>query len=201
MYEREMASTAAEFWAKRRELSPAPTGNDAGRRLVLLADVPGADNRPAYERVTSMLGEFDCLTPSAFEALHLAVKRFDIAVDDATTETDAVEQVNEAVTDAVAATDPFDIEFTQFDLFPDVVYAELEAGGRLADLNRRLCAHSTTLARDRDLDGFVPHLTLGHLTGDSDYDTLATFLEANRGLDLPRVSIDSVCLAVLGTGE
>ena len=200
-----MATDPADFWARRRDLSPpadsSVAGGDEGKQLMLLADIDSPDLRPAYERTREDLESFECCTSSPFETLHFTVKLFDDVVDGTTVASDAVERAAGIVDRSIEGVDPFDVELTQFNLFPDVVYAEVDAGGRLERLNRRLCADpaATTLARDGE--GFIPHLTLGYLTGSEGYDSLVTFLEDNRELDFPTLTVGQVALAVRGVGE
>jgi len=130
------------------------------------------------------------------------VKLFDVALEARTTGVDVVvDRIDEAVSRAVAGTDPFEVEFTRFNLFPDVVYTEVEDEGRLAGLNRRLRAHPVAATLDRDAGGFIPHLTLGYPTGATDYDALLTPLEADRDLDVPALAVDRVTPALIDGGE
>jgi len=62
------------------------------------------------------------------------VKPFDVALEARTTGVDAVVvgRIDEAVSRAVAGTDPFEVEVTWLDLLSDVVYTEVEDERRLA---------------------------------------------------------------------
>jgi 2'-5' RNA ligase len=215
MHDEDMASEASEFWARRRGFDPSPGGDgggdggdgdgdggggDADRQLVLLADIVDDAVRRAHDRIAGELDGFECLTPSPFETLHLTVKLFDAhtratGVDDPT-----VDRIDEVVSSVVEGASPFDVEFTRFNLFPDVVYAEVDAAGRLDALNRRLCAHPEIATLDRDAEGFIPHLTLGYFTGDTDYPALVTSLEADRGVPLPGLTVDELALVAYGVG-
>ena len=205
MHDEGMATRPETFWARRRELAPPDdedaAGGDEGKQLMLLADVSGPEVRPAYRRTAAALEEFECCAASPFETLHLTVKLFDDVVEGTTVDSAAVERATEIVSRGVARTDPFDVELTRFNLFPDVVYAEVEDGGRLSELNRRLCAHPEATTLDRDIEGFIPHLTLGYLTGNEEYDDLVTFLEDNRELAFPTLTVSEVKLAVREVGE
>lgn len=130
-----------------------------------------------------------------FETLQFTVKLFDDVVEGTTVDSVAVDRATGTIPQGMAQTDPFEVELTRFDLVPDVVYAEVEDGGRLAGLNRRLRAHPEATTLDRDIGGFVPHLTLGHLTGSEGYDALVAFLEDNRELEFPIRTVGEVTLA------
>ncbi len=203
-----MASEAAEFWARRRELDPSPDDNDSeddggdtNRQLVLLADVADDPLRPTHTRVAERLDEFECLAPSPFETLHLTIKVFDVAVDGTGVVDPAVDRIDDVVSRVVENVEPFDVEFTRMNLFPDVVYAEVDEDDRLTELNRRLCADPAVATLARDTEGFIPHLTLGYFTGDTDYDALVTFLETNREVTLPALTVDELALVAYDLGE
>jgi 2'-5' RNA ligase len=105
------------------------------------------------------------------------------------------------VSSVVEEASPFDVTFTRFNLFPDVVYAEVDAAGRLDAMNRRLCAHPEIANLDRDVEGFIPHLTLGYFTDETDYPALVTFLETDREVSLPGLTVDELALVAYGVGE
>jgi 2'-5' RNA ligase len=202
MHDEDMASKASEFWARRREFDPSPGGDsddgDADRQLVLLADIVDDAVRPAHDRIAEALGDFECLTMSPFETLHLTIKLFDVPAGVTGVDDPALDRIDGVVSSVVEDTDSFDVEFTRFNLFPDVVYAEVDAAGRLDALNRRLCAHPEIATLDRDAEGFIPHLTLGYFTGDTDYPALVTSLEADRGVPLPGRTVDELALVAYG---
>lgn len=204
MHDEEMASKASEFWGRRREFNPSlggDGGGDADRQLVLAADIVDDAVHPAYDRITGELGDFDCLTPSPFEALHLTVKLFDVPASGTDIDDSVVCDIDEAILSAVEDTSPFDVEFTRFNLFPDVVYAEVDAAGRLEAVNQRLCSHPDVAKLNRDAERFIPHLTLGYFTNDSDYHALITFLETDREVSLPRLTVDELTLIAYEVGE
>jgi 2'-5' RNA ligase len=203
MHDEDMASEASEFWVRRRELGQSFAVDDGGgadRQLALLADVVDDAVRPAYDRIAGEFDDFDCLTPSPFDALHLTVKLFDVPATGAGVGDLTVDRVDEVVSSVVENTSPFEVTFTRFNLFPDVVYAEVDAAGRLDSINRRLCAHPEIANLDRDVEGFIPHLTLGYFTGDTDYPALVTFLETDREVPLPELTVDELALVAYGVG-
>ncbi|ERG92178.1 MAG: 2''-5'' RNA ligase [Haloquadratum walsbyi J07HQW1] len=196
-----MASKAAEFWARRRDITP-PTHNSNGKkRLVLLADVSDALACSAYERVVGTLNEFSCFDPVPREVLHLTVKLFDDPVESVTVNNSPNERIDEIISQEIRRTDPFEIELTQFNIFPDVVYGEIDDGGKLADINRRLCTYAETTTLDRDGEEFIPHLTFGYLNDMTEYDELISYLESNRELDLPTLTIDELTLVIREVGK
>ncbi|WP_276998751.1 2'-5' RNA ligase family protein [Haloquadratum walsbyi] len=201
MHNEEMASKAEEFWARRRDITPPTYDSDSKKRLVLLADVSDAFACSAYERVVGTLSEFSCFDPVPHEILHLTVKLFDDPVESVTINDNPIKQIDEMISHEIMRTDPFEISLTQFNIFPDVVYAEIDDDGKLGDINRRLCAHAETTTLDRDGEEFIPHLTFGYLDDISEYDKLINYLESNRELDLPTLNIDELSLVVREVGE
>lgn len=201
-----MASDASEFWERRRDVRPSSdTNGDEGEwRLVVLVDITDPAVEAAGGRVLDTLDQFECVDTSESSGLHLTVKLLDISVDPATTDIEssgpAVQRVHTVVSEVVSRYDPFEVEFTRLNLFPDVVYSEVADAGLLNDMNRTLCDHAAVATFDRDGEGFIPHLTLGHFAGDADYGELVDFLEANRQVQLPTLAVTEVVLVAYKVG-
>jgi 2'-5' RNA ligase len=203
MHDEDMASKASEFWSRRREFDLSPGGDGGGnadRQFVLLADIVDDAVRPAHDRIEGELDDFECLTPSPFETLHLTVKLFDVPASGAGVDDPAVDRIDEVVSNVVEETSPFDVTFTRFNLFPDVVYAEIDAAGQLCAMNQRLCTHPEVEKLDRDAEGFIPHLTLGYFTDNTDYHALVSSLETDREVSLPGVTVDELALVAYEVG-
>jgi 2'-5' RNA ligase len=203
-----MASNPTEFWHRRRDLTPSTEAGASGGadsyRLVLLVDITDPDVLSACGQVTGTLDRFDCFDAAASGVHHITIKTFDVgaepSMDNLLDRSAVVQRVDRAVSDVISACDPFAIDLTRLNLFPDIVYGEVADGGQLADLNRRLCDHAGITTLDRDRDEFIPHLTLGYFSGDGDYEALVTFLETNRQLQFPTVPVEEVTLAAYEVG-
>lgn len=199
MHDDRMASSVDEYWERRRELSPSsgrPAVADGDRRLALVVDVSDSGIRSQYERLADRLGEFGCLRPVPPGELHLTVKLFDRRTRDGdAAAAPSLSDVDDLVRATLADASPFELTVPRLNLFPDTVYAEVDDDGRLAALNERLCDHDRTMTSDRDRGQFLPHLTLGYFTGDREYDRLVDFLEAERSLSWPAVSVTELTLA------
>ena len=50
---------------------------------------------------------------------------------------------------------------------------------------------------ERDRDGFIPHLTLGHFTQRDGYEQLLQYLETHRSLNVPAMTVDELELVAL----
>jgi 2'-5' RNA ligase len=206
MHDEEMASDATEFWERRTDISPS---TDAGRSvegywLALLADITDPDVLAGCERISDALDRFECFDSSQSSVLHITVKLFDAMIDPSTTGVEdpspVVRRVDTAVSNVVAEYEPFEVELTRFNLFPDVVYGQIADDGQLSRLNRKICDHSGIATLDRDRDNFIPHLTFGYFRNDSDYGALVDFLEANRELDIPTIPVEELALVAYEVG-
>lgn len=207
MHEKNMASNSTEFWDQRHDLTPSTeVGGDGGDsyRLVLLVDITDPGVLFECERITDALDEFECLDAVSSDAHHITVKLFDVeaeqSTDDLVDPSPAIRRVDRAVSEVTSVYDPFSIDLTQFNLFPDVVYGEVAGGGQLAGLNREICNQAGVTALERDRDEFIPHLTFGHFTGDDDYDSLVKCIEAGRELQVPTVRVEAVTLVAYEVG-
>ena len=205
MPDEEMATSPAEFWERRHDLSPSTAiDGTEGYRVVLLIDITDPEVVAAGEHVTETLDQFACFDPVPHEALHLTVKLFDISVPAGTTQVGDLppdrRRVDEIVSRVATTVDPFEAEITRFNLFPDVVYGEVDADDHLADLNQAVCDHPEIAPLDRDGAAFIPHLTLGYFTGQAQYQALLDFLETNRGLQWPTIRVDELSLVTYEVG-
>jgi 2'-5' RNA ligase len=209
-----MASDAEEFWDRRHAVVPSSSGgvvSDDDRRLVLLADVSDAAVVSEYGRLRSRLDEFACLRPMPPDSLHVTVKllkgEFARSTGGALPTAAGAPSVERGpggaatIAEALASFEPFEVAFPRFNLFPDVVYAEVDDGGRLEELNRALCRLPGTTTLDRDRENFVPHLTLGYLAGSEEYRDLIGFLERNRELSFPTLLVDRLELVSYGATD
>jgi 2'-5' RNA ligase len=207
MHDEEMASDTTEFWKRRNDLTPpTDTTDDSERyRLVLLTDVADPDVLSECGRISDALDRFECFDPSPSGLLHVTAKLFDVGVDPSTTGVESpspvLRRVDRAVSDVVAGYEPFEVELTRLNLFPDVVYGEVADGGRLTGLNRELCDYSGIATLDRDGDNFIPHLTFGYFGNDTDLGALVEFLEANRELQFPTMRVEELALVAYEVGS
>jgi 2'-5' RNA ligase len=200
MHDDRMASDPDEYWERRREITPSPNPPvvaDGDQRLALLVDLAESEVSSEYRRLHARLSEFRCLKLTPPDELHLTVKLFDHAPTVAT-EGDSspvsAAQIADSVAEIVDDREPFTIEFPRLNLFPDTVYAEVDASGALTDLNRAVCDQPWTTASDRDCRQFIPHLTLGYFNGAEEYDRLITFLENHRDPQLPAMTVEEIAI-------
>lgn len=200
MHDERMASDADVYWERRRELTPSPERPalaDGDRRLALFVRIADPAIVAAYERLRARLDGFPCLETPPNEGLHVTVKLFDCDPTVPAVDPDggiSAARIDEAVGEVAADHDPFDVAFPRLNLFPDVVYAEVDAGGALAAINRALCDRPWATVTDRDADTFVPHLTLGYFTDDEEYDRLIGYLEDHRDPGLPTTTVTELTL-------
>jgi len=202
-HDEEMASDPAQFWRRRRDLTPTTDAADAGGyQLGLLADITDPAVRTAYRSVYDALDRFDCLDTTLAGSLHLTIKLFDIAVDPSADGgwSPAVGRVDRVVSELLADHPPFEATVTRFNLFPDVVYGEVADDGRLAELNQAVCDNPEVSTLGRDGEEFIPHLTFGHFENDADFEAFVDFLEANRRLSLPPIGVDEIELVAYEVG-
>jgi 2'-5' RNA ligase len=197
-----MASSADEYWEQRHEIVPSPAASDADsqRRLVLLVTVDDPGVLSAYSEIRNRLERFECFYPTPPDELHITIKTFENRFEPASTAADiadaTVQRARSAIADSIADWRPFETTFPRINLFPDVVYAEAESGGMLTELNRALCRLPQTTRLARDDGSYIPHLTLGYFAGSDEYHDLVEFLEENRTLSFPTLSVDELALAI-----
>lgn len=207
------ASDETEFWERRQDLSVSPMKKEdlkqraigRSRHLVLLARITDEDVVSRFQPVLEQLDEFECFASEPARNLHATVKVLGNVVEDPNgegqfstqDEHELVSSLQSALSDATA----FTVDFPRLNLFPSVVYAEITDNGRFMELNQSVCDIQGVPVWNRDEDGFIPHLTLGHFTQQNGYDRLLQYLEKNRSLAVPSTSIRELTLVALDLSE
>ncbi|MFC5969967.1 2'-5' RNA ligase family protein [Halomarina salina] len=204
----DLATDPAEFWERRRSLPVEPTtdADVAERRddghLVLSFDLP-ADGSERFESTLDRLSAFDCLAVAPSRYLHVTVTPVGFLTDDPNGPgefaTDEVDALAADIGAALSGGDPFEVRFPRLNLFPTVVYAEVDDCGRFAALNDRVCALDAVPVHDRDRR-FVPHAALAQFRDEAVSD-LVDALERDRSLDVGPVTVDSLSLVCVDLGE
>ena len=203
----DLASDPTEFWERRRDLPVEPTTDaDVTRRddghLVLLFELP-AETSERFDPTLDRLSAFDCLAVAPPRYLHVTVT----AVGDVSDDPDGagefapegVDALADDVGTVLAGAEPFEVRFPRLNLFPTVVYAEVDDDGRFVALNDRVCALDAVPVQGRDRQ-FVPHAALGQFR-DDDVSALVDALERDRTLDVPSVSVDTLALVRVDFAE
>lgn len=202
-----IAEDPSEFWKKRHESSPSPIRKAAvqdrepGRHLVFLVDIT-EEILSQFESMTVALEEFDCLDAWPLEYLHITVK---VVGTIGTPGSELVPTDEQRFIDAGHSVfddiNPFTVKFPKLNLFPSVVYAEVMDNSRFTSLNDRICDISGMPVYDRDRDGFIPHMALARFTQEEGYESVVTFLEQSRHLEISPVEISTIQLCALDSTE
>lgn len=206
MTDHDAASDESEFWRKRRELTPQPiTEQDVEKRgvgrtrhLVLLAHISDPAVISGLSPVLDRLDEFECFESIQVRNLHITIKVLGNIVEDPSGEREYSREgerhLATAFSSALDKIPSFSITFPRLNLFPAVVYGEVDDGGHFIEANRAICDLPEVSVWERDRDGFVPHLTLGHFTQSDGYEEVVAYLEENRSLSVPSMTIDELGL-------
>lgn len=204
MGEEFVATDPSECWERRHDLEISPhtaadvddQGADRIEHLVVIARISAADVVAGLRPVLAALDEFGCFESIPVRNLHVTVKIVGDVVADPSGSGEfgvgAVDDIVEAVRTRLAGVSSFRVGFPRLNLFPSVVYAEVVDDGVFGRLNDRLCASGAFPVFDRDGRGFIPHLTLGQFVESSGAGAVIEYVEANRGLSVPSVTVDAL---------
>lgn len=213
MSDETVASDESEFWVQRHDLTPEPITEAAleeravgrDRHLVLLASLADDDVASEFRPVLDRLGAYDCFVPIEERFLHVTVKVFGNVVAEPTGKAEfsgrAERELVDSLKGAVERFGTFQVSFPRINLFPAAVYAEVNDDGQFGELNRRVCALPEVPVWDRDLDGFIPHVSLGHFIQRNGYEELVAALEAKRELDVSATAIEALQFVALDLSE
>jgi 2'-5' RNA ligase len=204
MSDEHLATDPAEFWDRRHDLDLRPTSaadvaarsRSYERHLVLVWNL-ASETGAAFDSARDRLDAFDCLAVAPTRYLHATVKVLGDVTDapdwsDAGTHSvDDAPEFADDIAEALDGVDPFDARFTRLNLFPSVVYSEIDAGGRFAALNDHICSSVDVPVSGRDRR-FIPHVALADFVDESDYDSLVDRLETDRRIDVGPVEVNQL---------
>lgn len=205
----DVATDQSEFWDRRRDLTVSPTTEEdvrqraigRARHLVLLAHITDQTVLSCFERILERLDTFDCFTSAPTRDLHITAKVFGNVVDTPKEKnefsTEDEQQLAESLDATLGSATPFAVNFPRLNLFPTVVYAEVDDDDQFGTLNRRVCNIDNVPVWGRDRDGFIPHLSLGHFIQQDGYKQLLQYLGDNRSLDIPSTAIEELKFVAL----
>ncbi len=174
--------------------------SDGDRYVSFLVDIEPSPTLDSLCELAESLAGFECLAVPDTDYYHVTLKQVGFLVDDPEEADEVTRDDISEIADAARAvfdeTESFSISFPRLNLFPSVVFSEVEDEGRLKRVHERLLDVDGVHEGDFDGDEFLPHLTLGHFVDEAEYDALVDWMEANRTLDVPDMRVDSVELAV-----
>lgn len=204
-----IAEDPSEFWEKRHELSLHPITKSAvrdresGRHLVFLVDIDDDVVLSQFEPVSTALDKFDCLDSWPLEYLHVTVKVVGTLADNPEEGLTAADEQRfvETAYSVFGEVEPFSVTFPRLNLFPSVVYAEVEDGGRFAAVNERICKIQEMPVYDRDRNRFIPHVALARFTQEEGYEDVVEYLERTRSLSINSIEISEIQLCALDPSE
>lgn len=199
-----IAEEPSDCWDARHDLSitPVPSASvrdrESVRHLVFIADIPDRV-LSQFESAMAPLVAFECLDVFPLSYLHITAKVVGtLGISVPADEEQRVVEIGHEVFDVDS--EPGSITFPKLNLFPSVVYAEVEDNERFARINDRLC-ESGLPVYDRDRNGFIPHVALARFTQAENHEVVIDFLERNRGLSIDPVEITAIRLIALDPSE
>jgi 2'-5' RNA ligase len=191
------------FWPGRYEMDVEPTSGwpdppDRFREHLVFTVEPGSEIRDALRKATAPLATADSVIVAPQSYYHVTVtiagNLVDPGTEDGPGEFDpsSLEQLRADAREALAETEcePCEAPLPRLNLFPTVVFCEVDDGGTLSTLNTELCDVPGVPEHDRDID-YIPHVTLGHFV-QTDIGELLKTIEQERRVESPPLSIDAV---------
>lgn len=199
-----IAEDPSECWDMRHELPLAPVtranvrDRESGRHLVFIADIPERV-LSQFESAMAPLEEFVSLDVFPLSYLHITTKVVGtLGKGLPADEEQRIAEIGHEVFNEDS--EPFSVTFPKLNLFPTVVYAEVEDDGRFARINDRFC-ESGLPVYDRDGDGFIPHGALARFTQAENHEHVIDYLERNRTLSIGPVEITEIRLIAVDPTE
>ena len=208
MAEDETAEDATKFWEERNDMSIQPITNaeiesrKPGRHLVLLFDITEEAVLSQFRPVLTDLDDFTCLDTWPVDYLHVTTKVLGtISENQQGLSADDEHEIIDIARSILGETEQFTIRFPRLNLFPTTVYAEVADKGQFKELNEEICGIQNVPVHDRDLNQFIPHVSLARFRGKRDTEELIDYLERNRSLEIDPVEVSKIELVALSPTE
>lgn len=171
---------------------------DRERFLTFHVNVDDPTVHDALEDVRAVLDEHDCTTVAPPEYYHITVKQVGFPSDSPDRESDITSEmardIRQRAREAIADVEPFEVELPRLNLFPRVVFCEVQEADPLRRLHAALCDLPGMPAWEYEREEYTPHITLGHFRSAEGFDELVTELEQVRERDRSPLRIDTLKL-------
>lgn len=208
MAEDEIAEDTAKFWEERYDMSIQPItdaeikSREPGRHLVFLFDITEESVLSQFRSVLTDLDEFACLDTWPVEYLHVTTKVLGtISENQQGLSADDEHEIIDIARSTLSSAEQFTIRFPRLNLFPTTVYAEVADKGQFKELNEEICEIQNVPVYDRDINQFIPHVSLARFRGKRDTEELIDYLEQNRSLEIDPVEVSEIELVALNPTE
>lgn len=195
---------AVGYWEQREELEAVPEDRSAreawadGRdRYVTVCWSLEGEIADELAAVADRLDECDCLRGVPARYLHVTVKELGFVVPDPVEANELsaadLERIENRTAEIASDVDPFEVRFPRLDLFPTVVFAAVDDGGRFERIHRRLRSIDGVPTYRYDGIDYAPHVTLAKFV-DADLDPAIERLEGDRELAIGPATVDALDL-------
>lgn len=191
------------FWPRRHEIEVKPKGGwpdvpDRFREHLVFIIELRPETREALGKAARPLATSDAAIAAPPSYYHVTVTIAGDLVKPGTEsgtgefDPESLEQLRTEARETLSKTecDFFEASLPRLNLFPAVLFCEVEDGGTLSTLNSELCEVTGVTEHERDAD-YVPHVTLGHFVK-TDISELLESIEQDRIVESPPLNIDAV---------
>ena len=86
----------------------------------------------------------------------------------------------------------FDVFLSKLNIFPDVVFVEVQDGGQIEKMFRGLQAIPEIRKRKFDYPSFLPHVSIMHFQKKKDFTRLISYLEKLRDTEFEKMTVNSI---------
>lgn len=155
--------------------------------LTFLVDIDTESVTDTLGGITDELAAFDCLRTAPLDYLHTTVKQVGFMVEDPTGRDElsraSVERIAESAETVFSDLEPFGVTLPRLNVFPNVVFCEVQDDGRLWRPNRDLQSIAGVPAYRYDGDDYRPHVTLAEFCAIDGHENLLDWLARDRDVD------------------
>ena len=197
-----------DFWNARGNLQPNTRTfrpfrgweQGAGKHLVFLFRVNSPEILSNIAEVQADLSRDEAFVPFPGNYIHITVKVWGFLEDKRAAPGDILpEELGHVIPQfqaKLSSSKAFDAKLGRLNVFPSVVFTEVQDGGCFAELNRKVLEIPGIEARWSDHPNYIPHAALGTFKDGMNVKPLIKRLEAHRDISFGTINVNNVELVI-----
>ncbi|MBN2790231.1 MAG: hypothetical protein JXR69_08570 [Candidatus Delongbacteria bacterium] len=195
-----------EFWENRNNFKPLIAKSRAWsldsfakdkRRVGLIYKIKDPLFTDKLTKINDKLSIFDCYNPFPKEYFHVTIKILGAISNEEDPSDYTLNEIDDILLNLktkLTWIKNFKANVKMLNLFPSVLFAQIEDDGNLEELNRIICETNNIVTYpERDLENYIPHIALGNFKNDNVGDFVKA-VKKIRNMNFGSINVDLINL-------